>query len=244
MAVQVDIPGVGTVIAKNAAQEDTLKEILKALKSGRGGGSGGGAGAGAGGGAGGVGPEMKKAKKETGEFSKSIADTTTFVDDFGSGLRKATKGLLGFAGDLLGSAYDFGETLLFTGNRMSDLASAIPLVGGPLGSLVGLAEGLVDNFRNLSESGAGFSNNIFNIARAAANAEMPLGMFAETVAQNSNELSRLGGSVTEGAKRFGRISKNLRTSEQDFLGMGYTMEGVNEGLIAYTEEMARSGRLR
>ena len=69
-------------------------------------------------------------------------------------------------------------------------------------------------------------------------------MFAETVAQNSNELSRLGGSVTEGAKRFGRISKNLRTSEQDFLGMGYTMEGVNEGLIAYTEEMARSGRLR
>lgn len=244
MAVQVDIPGVGNVIAKNAAQEDTLKEILKALKSGRGGGSGGGAGAGAGGGAGGVGPEMKKAKKETGEFSKSIADTTTFVDDFGSGLRKATKGLLGFAGDLLGSAYDFGETLLFTGNRMSDLASAIPLVGGPLGSLVGLAEGLVDNFRNLSESGAGFSNNIFNIARAAANAEMPLGMFAETVAQNSNELSRLGGSVTEGAKRFGRISKNLRTSEQDFLGMGYTMEGVNEGLIAYTEEMARSGRLR
>ena len=244
MAVQVDIPGVGNVIAKNAAQEDTLKEILKALKSGRGSGSGGGAGAGAGGGAGGVGPEMKKAKKETGEFSKSIADTTTFVDDFGSGLRKATKGLLGFAGDLLGSAYDFGETLLFTGNRMSDLAGAIPLVGGPLGSLVGLAEGLVDNFRNLSESGAGFSNNIFNIARAAANAEMPLGMFAETVAQNSNELSRLGGSVTEGAKRFGRISKNLRTSEQDFLGMGYTMEGVNEGLIAYTEEMARSGRLR
>ena len=127
---------------------------------------------------------------------------------------------------------------------MSDLAGAIPLVGGPLGNLVGLAEGLVDNFRNLSESGAGFSNNIFNIARAAANAEMPLGMFAETVAQNSNELSRLGGSVTEGAKRFGRISKNLRTSEQDFLGMGYTMEGVNEGLIAYTEEMARSGRLR
>ena len=127
MAVQVDIPGVGNVIAKNAAQEDTLKEILKALKGGRGGGSGGGAGAGAGGGAGGVGPEMKKAKKETGEFSKSIADTTTFVDDFGSGLRKATKGLLGFAGDLLGSAYDFGETLLFTGNRMSDLAGAIPV---------------------------------------------------------------------------------------------------------------------
>ena len=243
MAVQVDIPGVGAVIAKNAAQEDTLKEILKALKS-RGGTGGGGSGGGQGAGAGGMGPNMKKANKETGEFSKKIGETTTLVDDFGSGLRKATKGLLGFAGDLLGSAYDFGETLLFTGNRMSDLAGAIPLVGGPLGSLVGLAEGLVDNFRNLSESGAGFSNNIFNIARAAANAEMPLGMFAETVANNSNELSRLGGSVTEGAKRFGRISKNLRTSEQDFLGMGYTMEGVNEGLIAYTEEMARSGRLR
>ena len=138
MAVQVDIPGVGNVIAKNAAQEDTLKEILKALKGGRGGGSGGGAGAGAGGGAGGVGPEMKKAKKETGEFSKSIADTTTFVDDFGSGLRKATKGLLGFAGDLLGP-YDF-EKHYYSGNSIEP-AGAI-LVGGPLGNLVGLAEGL------------------------------------------------------------------------------------------------------
>ena len=243
MAVEVNIPGVGNVIAKNAAEDSTLQEILKALR-GRGGGGGSGGGAGPGGGAGGLGPNMKKANKETGDFSKSIAETTTFVDDFGKGLTKATKGLLGFAGDLLGSAYDFGETLLFTGNRMSDLASAIPLVGGPLGSLVGLAEGLVDNFRNLSESGAGFGNNIFNIARAAAKAEMPLGMFADMVASNSNELSRLGGSVTEGAKRFGIISKNLRTSEQDFLGMGYTMEGVNEGLIAYTEEMARSGRLR
>ena len=29
MAVQVDIPGVGAVIAKNAAQEDTLKKSLK-----------------------------------------------------------------------------------------------------------------------------------------------------------------------------------------------------------------------
>ena len=243
MAVEVNIPGVGNVIAKNAAEDSTLQEILKALR-GRGGGGGSGGGAGPGGGAGGLGPNMKKANKETGDFSKSIAETTTFVDDFGKGLTKATKGLLGFAGDLLGSAYDFGETLLFTGNRMSDLASAIPLVGGPLGSLVGLAEGLVDNFRNLSESGAGFGNNIFNIARAAAKAEMPLGMFADMVASNSNELSRLGGSVTEGAKRFVRISKNLRTSEQDFLGMGYTMEGVNEGLIAYTEEMPRRRILR
>ena len=36
MAVQVDIPGVGNVIAKNAAEDSTLQEILKALK-GRGG---------------------------------------------------------------------------------------------------------------------------------------------------------------------------------------------------------------
>ena len=84
MAVQVDIPGVGNVIAKNAAEDSTLQEILKALK-GRGGTGGGGSGGGAGGpggGAGGLGPNMKKANKETGEFSKSIANTTTLVDDF------------------------------------------------------------------------------------------------------------------------------------------------------------------
>ena len=91
MAVEVNIPGVGNVIAKNAAEDSTLQEILKALR-GRGGGGGSGGGAGPGGGAGGIGPTMKKANKETGDFSKSIAETTTFVDDFGKGITKATKG--------------------------------------------------------------------------------------------------------------------------------------------------------
>ena len=51
MAVEVNIPGVGNVIAKNAAEDSTLQEILKALR-GRGGGGGSGGGAGPGGGAG------------------------------------------------------------------------------------------------------------------------------------------------------------------------------------------------
>ena len=52
MAVVIDIPGVGEVTAQNAASEQTLKDILKALGgSGRGAaGPGGGAPGGAGGG--------------------------------------------------------------------------------------------------------------------------------------------------------------------------------------------------
>ena len=50
---------------------------------------------------------------------------------------------------------------------MSDPAGAIPLVGGPLGNLVGLAEGLVDNFRNLSIR-CWIFQHIRNIARAVS----------------------------------------------------------------------------
>ena len=60
MAVKIDIPGIGEVQADNAASEQTLREILKAL-GGRPGQIDGQGGAGGGSG---VGPEAKKASKE------------------------------------------------------------------------------------------------------------------------------------------------------------------------------------
>ena len=46
MAVTVDIPGFGNVVAQNAAEESTMKEILRALQGKGGGGSSSGGGGG------------------------------------------------------------------------------------------------------------------------------------------------------------------------------------------------------
>ena len=38
--------------------------------------------------------------------------------------------------------------------------------------------------------------------------------------KNSDKMLLLGGTVTEGAKQFGQITRQIRNSNKDFMGMG------------------------
>src|SRR5210317_2060572 len=53
--VEIDIPGIGLIEAKNAASESTLRELVNLMKGGGGGGGSGGGGSGGGGSGGGGG---------------------------------------------------------------------------------------------------------------------------------------------------------------------------------------------
>jgi len=242
MAVTVDIPGVGNVIAQNAAEDATLKEILRALKSGGGGtGSGGGAG---GGGAGGPGGIISGLGSKLGDMGEEVSNSTTLLQDFGKGVKSVT-GLLGSAiTGLAGSAMDLGMELLSGGNRMSDFTQHIPLVGSTLSAVVGVFEGNVDTFRELSEVGASFGNDITQMNMAAAQAGLGLKEYAELIGNNAERMQLLGGSVTEGAMRFGKLQKDIRDSGRDFMGMGFTMEALGEHTAEYMEMQARQGRLQ
>ena len=158
MAVQVDIPGFGLVEAKNAAEESTMKEILRALQGKGSKSSGGAGGAGGGGGAGGMAGVMQKATKSTGKYTEEINNTRTALQDFGAGLRTVGGLIKGAFGMVTTSAQGLAMELLDGGNRMSDFLQHVPLVGNSLGALTGMLEGQVDNFRDLSEIGAGFGN--------------------------------------------------------------------------------------
>jgi len=237
----IDIPNVGPVEATNAASESTLQELVKALTGNKNGSSTGGAG----GSSGGSGMPTKEVKS----FGKEIAETTTFVDDLGDAASSASKGLLGFAvgavSSAIGAMTNFGSALMLGTGKMGELGSAIPLIGGPLGALGNMLDTQVDTFRTVAETGASFGNDILGATKAAANAGLTLDQFTQVVTQNSDSLALLGGSQTEGAKRFGEVSKALRTSRlgDQLFNMGYSMEGINEGFLNYTEEMARQGRL-
>ena len=73
---------------------------------------------------------------------------------------------------------------------------------------------------------------------------MSLGDFSDLVSQNSTRLRMLGGSVTEGAKRFGQISKSLRQGfGVDLSRVGFTMSEMNDVLLEYTDfSISRIGR--
>jgi hypothetical protein len=244
MAVVVDIPGFGKVNAQNAAEEATLKELLRVMKGmAKGGGGGAGGAGGGGGGAGGFAGVMEKAGKGVGNFGNEIANTTTVLGDFKRGLASIGGMFTKTIGMATQSVMGLGAELLTGGNRMSDFVKHFPIVGNALGGFVGYLDGQVDTFRSLSEVGASFGNNIVEMNLAAANAGLSMDQFAEFVGQNSEKMLLLGGTVTEGAKQFGQITRQIRNSNKDFMGMGFTMEALNEHTAEYMDQLARQGRL-
>jgi len=243
MAVQVDIPGFGLVEAKNAAEESTMKEILRALQ-GKGG--GGGSSGGGGGGAkavGGMAGVMDKAAKSTGKYTDQIKNTRTALQDFAAGLKMVGGMIAGAFGAVVSGAQGLAMELIAGGNRMSDFLQHIPLIGNALGGLTAMLEKQVDNFRDLSEVGAGFGNSVLGLTRAATDAGMGVSQFAEFVGSNSQNMMLLGGTVTEGAKQFGALTRQIRNSNRDFQGMGFTFEALNEHTVEYMDQLAMQGRL-
>ena len=154
------------------------------------------------------------------------------------------------------SAYD--NTLGKLNKRSEDLSKKFAEMGGL--AISGLFSGIagagkmllnfftdgLDSLRHTSQVGATFNNDLVELRRAAASAAMPLDMFTETISKNSQVLAMFGGTVTQGAKRFGDLSKELRTGDigQAFFGMGMTMGDLNEYMADYLEIEMKSGRIK
>lgn len=242
MADEVEIGNIGG--KTGVASEATLERLVKILeKQNRSGGSG----------ASGddikkLAKESKDASKEVGEFSDEIAETTTFVEDLGSAASKAGSGLLGLTGSALSGIYDsatgLATELINGGDRMSNFVKHVPLVGGVFAGVAKYFEDGVDAFRSLSENGASFGNSLIELKQSAAAAEMPLDMFQNVIGQNAASMQLLGGTVTEGAKEFGKLQKNLRESSPNLLALGYEVESLAEHTAGYLELQARLGRVQ
>lgn len=240
MAVLADIPGIGKIQVENAASEATLQKLLTVMKKG-GGGSGGGGGAGGKGAASGFAGAMETATKKSGKFSDEIASTTSAVSNFGRGLSSITGMVTKGFGALFAAGTGLATEFLGTSTKMSDFAQHLPGAGPALGAMLGMVEENVETFRSLSEVGASFGNNIVEMNLAAADAGLSMEQYAQFVSKNSENMMLLGGTTTEGAKAFGRLTKSLPRKE--FMGMGYTMENLAEHTSEYIEQQAMQGRL-
>jgi len=238
--VKIDIPGVGEVVAEGAASEQTLKQIVKLLGGGN---------------------SLAKGDKK-GPLGKESEETAKSIDDLGKqsdettgalgSLAKGATGLIGGAfnaltaaiGSVVGAIPGFAGELLFGGNRISDFAQHIPLVGESLSGLTKAVEGQMDVFRELSTIGAGFGNNMFELASVAGRSAIPQEEFANLLQSNAEGIRIFGNSIQDGARNFGRLSKELRqsTAGQDLMAMGFTTQELNENLISYSQLTQLSGR--
>ena len=188
----------------------------------------------------------KTATKNFESFSEEIEKTTTIMEDVGNTLKKAFTlenfgKVLGFAA---GTATNFGKEMMKGSVELGDFAQHIPVIGGSLGVFTNILQDGLDTFRSLSDVGAGFGNDLVELRRNAAAAALPLDMFASMISQNADSMRLLGGTTSEGAKRFAQLSKEMRTGAfgERLMNMGFTMEDLNEGLGSYIDLQARLGR--
>lgn len=224
--VKIDIPGIGEVTADNAASESTLRELLVAMSDGKG----------------------STAPKNVEKLGKASKDAGKEVKGFGEAAKAAAagmmNGLVGAIGMVVGTATNLASELVAGGNQLSDFTQYLPIPG--LQTLSGLIDGQVNLFRDLSQTGASFGNNMFEISRIAGEAAIPQRDFAELLSNNADQMRMFGNTVSDGARNFAGLSKEFRqsTAGQDLMTMGMTTQELNEALLDYNELTIRSGRRR
>ena len=151
--------------------------------------------------------------------------------------------ILNGIGSVLGSAVNLGKELAFGGDRMTDFAKHIPIVGEHLAVLTQFVDDNIDSFRQLAGVGIDFGESIFEVRRQTAIAGISLEAFQNVVANNSEVLAQFGGNAERGARAFAQVSGGVQANLGPQLSrLGITMEEAGEMTASYLNIQTRVGR--
>ena len=245
LADEIEIVNVG---GDGVASEATLKQLLAAMNKMGGGGAGGSSAE----------AKVKKlANEATAAGTSATKENVSATDKSTTSKHKAAKatnelsermGRLSAQGvkSLASSLYNLGnEIVTGTSSELANFAQHVPVVGTHLAALASIVDQSVSTYRDLSQTGASFNGSLVEMQTAAANSGMYLDEYAGFLKANSQTLAMFGGSVTEGALRFNKMNKAMK-STGDFAGLtnlGFTVEQINEGMTEYIELQATQGRM-
>ena len=215
-SVFIDIPGIGTVEAKNAASEATLQAILQVMqgvqrntarRTGGGGAAAGAPSGGAGGGAGGGGGAQTTSQKAA-SFASKMAAT---------------------------SASQFGKSATYAGQMANQAGKAISGVAGTVGFLGRGAGSAVRGISNLASAGVSAAEGLANMndsltsAASALNAIPKIGgllagIFGAIAGATESLAASIKGATASGASFGGSLSQLQASSAQ----AGMTMENFGK----------------
>ena len=135
------------------------------------------------------------------------------------------------------------KELAYGNARLGDFAEAIFDGSNAMVDLTRYLDSNIDNLRELSSAGASFNNSLVDMLDASVKSGMRLGQFQQFVGNSTQSLAAFGGTVTSGAKSFGKFSKDFRLGVgEDLFKMGLTVNDINDSLLSYAEiERRRTG---
>jgi lysozyme len=267
MSVEIDLSGANIpglpkkMEIKNAAQEETLKEILKLmqqqqklsekmLKVSE---KGTAANNAKGGGGGGAGKSTKANEKAQQDAAKAANNNAKAMQKSGIGLGIMTAAVVRNASalnilavssaNLIRAFSNVGDSVTEAAGELGKIPFVGTLLQATLGATADAANKVYNSYTQLAASGATFDGSMRTMVKAATGAGLTFDQFSGLLAKNSQSLRLLGGTTEAGAKRFAELSKSMRTSglNDSLLKMGYTTEQVNDGMLQYIDNFGRGG---
>lgn len=248
MPVKANIPSIGTVIIEGAAEEATMKQLLSVMAKATGGTIP----------AGGANTPTRTAAAAA---DRAEADSINKRMKDGADAETRRIAMLKGGGEaanniLAETAKNFSRSFTNTTPSIKDFSGLLSdYLPGAIGDTVAVLGGVFDDqvqiFRQLSQSGIDLGDSLLDTQRKAAQAGLPLEIYARTVKENSQILSMAFGSATQGADKFaeiqGKFSETTGKSGlklgQQFAALGFSMDELATYNASYMEQVQRSGRL-
>lgn len=181
--------------------------------------------------------DVKQAKDKTKQAFK----------DIGQGLAQGASGAQQFNGLIAG-----GTDLL------SSYAKGIPKVGKVVAGVVQLggkaaqeitkqADILTKSYKQISQSGATGAEGIkgaFQSIQDFGYTLNDISQYESLISNNSQNAARFGGTVAQGVKKLGTVSKEIQRSDVGgkLLTMGMSINDINEGVANYIKTQTTTGR--
>ena len=145
--------------------------------------------------------------------------------------------------DTLKTVWSTGQ-LLASGNAQASqvLTNMATMLPGPLAavtrglaSLAAFQEGMLTQYQTLTGAGVNFGGSLTQLRLAASQTYMTMEQFTQVLSTNSDTLSRMGGTVDQGARSFAVMSNSLLKSVEGtgLRALGYTTQEVNQGMLDY-----------
>lgn len=265
MAVTVDIPGIGSVVANNAAQDSTLQAILGALSNMPSGGGGGGAGAQA------FSVNAVNAARSAGRLNQSFDSLDASVQESSGLLAQSARYASGFissltkgAAGIAANSSSMEATMGGISNTAAKLADATVGRFGTLGQIVGgtVVAGFsflsgamakqMDAYNSAAQSGFDFGYSMDNMRSVANDAELQLDQLTNAFKQSASSVALFGGGTAAGARVFAQLNKQVRAGAGESMlrmGVGFeeqaartaeTIERLQLAGMSF-DEIARSG---
>jgi hypothetical protein len=115
-------------------------------------------------------------------------------------------------------------------DALSKVGTAVHAAGEAYTAVSSVIKPGLDTWRNLSGTGASFSNDIVGMSAAASGARLDLSDFASVIKNNSASLIGLGGNAAKGAENFALLSKEMADNgaTESLKQIGYTNKDLND----------------